>query len=53
MRVAIGFDWTTLVAAEIVAATAGLGQLVLNASNLLRTHVVVMGILSSASLPCF
>ncbi|WP_156173827.1 ABC transporter permease subunit [Cupriavidus basilensis] len=44
LRIAIGFGWTTLVAAEMVAATAGLGQLVLNASNFLRTDVVVMGI---------
>ncbi len=45
LRIAIGFGWTTLVAAEMVAATAGLGQMVLNASNFLRTDVVVMGIL--------
>jgi len=45
MRIAIGFGWTTLVAAEMVAATVGLGQMVLNASNFLRTDVVIMGIL--------
>jgi taurine transport system permease protein len=45
MRIAIGFGWTTLVAAEMVAANVGLGQLVLNASNFLRTDIVVMGIL--------
>lgn len=45
MRIAIGFGWTTLVAAEMVAATAGLGQMVLNASNFLRTDVVIMGIM--------
>jgi taurine transport system permease protein len=45
MRIAIGFGWTTLVAAEMVAATTGLGQMILNASNFLRTDVVVMGIL--------
>ncbi len=45
MRISIGFGWTTLVAAEMVAATAGLGQMVLNASNFLRTDVVMMGIL--------
>lgn len=45
LRIAIGFGWTTLVAAEMVAATVGLGQMVLNASNFLRTDVVVMGIL--------
>lgn len=45
MRIAIGFGWTTLVAAEMVAATVGIGQMVLNASNFLRTDLVVMGIL--------
>ena len=45
MRIAIGFGWTTLVAAEMVAATEGLGQMVLDASNFLRTDVVIMGII--------
>ena len=45
MRIAIGFGWTTLVAAEMVAASLGLGQMVLNASNFLRTDIVVMGII--------
>ncbi|MGR9579835.1 ABC transporter permease subunit [Pandoraea sputorum] len=44
LRIAVGFGWTTLVAAEMVAATAGLGQMVLNGSSFLRTDVVVMGI---------
>lgn len=44
MRIAVGFGWTTLVAAEMVAATEGLGQMVLNASNFLRTDIVIMGI---------
>ena len=45
MRIAIGFGWTTLVAAEMVAAHTGLGQMVLNASNFLRTDIVIMGII--------
>lgn len=45
MRISIGFGWTTLVAAEMVAATYGLGEMVLNASNFLRTDIVVMGII--------
>lgn len=45
MRIAIGFGWTTLVAAEMVAATAGLGFMVLSASKFMVTDVVVMGIL--------
>ena len=50
MRIAIGFGWTTLVAAEMVAAALGLGQMVLNASNFLRTDIVVMGILVIGSI---
>ncbi len=34
-----------LVAAELVAASVGVGQMVLNASNFLRTDIVVMGII--------
>lgn len=45
MRISIGFGWTTLVAAEMVAANVGLGQMVLNASNFLRTDIVIMGII--------
>lgn len=45
MRIAIGFGWTTLVAAEMVAATAGLGFMVLSASKFMVTDVVIMGIL--------
>lgn len=45
LRIGMGVGWTTLVAAEMVAAQAGLGQMVLNASNFLRTDVVVLGII--------
>ena len=44
MRIGIGFGWTTLVAAEMVAATSGLGYLVLSASQFLQTSTVIMGI---------
>jgi len=45
MRIAIGFGWTTLVAAEMVAAQQGIGFMVLNASEFLRTDVVIAGII--------
>lgn len=35
----------TLVAAEMVAANAGLGQMVLDASNFLCTDVVILGVI--------
>ncbi|ANN57193.1 taurine ABC transporter permease [Mesorhizobium loti NZP2037] len=44
MRIGIGFGWTTLVAAEMVAATKGLGYMVLSASQFLQTPVVILGI---------
>ena len=46
MRIGMGVGWTTLVAAEMVAADAGLGKMVFNASNFLRTDVVILGILA-------
>ncbi len=45
LRTALGVEYTTLVAAEMVAATAGLGWLVLDASNYLRSDVVFMGVI--------
>lgn len=45
LRIAIGFGWTTLVAAEMVAAQSGLGFMVLNASEFLNTDIVIMGII--------
>lgn len=45
VRLSIGIGWTALIAAELVAATAGLGWMVLNAGNYLRTDIVILGIL--------
>lgn len=45
MRVSMGIAWGTLVAAEMVAATSGIGWMVLNAARYLRTDIVLMGII--------
>jgi len=50
MRIGIGFGWTTLVAAEMVAATKGIGYMVLSASQFLQTAVVIMGIIVIAAI---
>ena len=50
MRIGIGFGWTTLVAAEMVAATKGLGYMVLSASQFLQTSTVIMGIIVIAAI---
>jgi taurine transport system permease protein len=45
MRIGIGVGWTTLVAAEMVAAHRGLGFMVLNAAEVLASDTVIMGII--------
>ena len=50
MRIGIGFGWTTLVAAEMVASTSGLGYMVLSASKFLQTSTVIMGIVLIAAI---
>lgn len=45
LRIAVGFTYTTLVAAEIVAAESGIGWMVLDASRWLRTDVMYVGII--------
>jgi ABC-type nitrate/sulfonate/bicarbonate transport system permease component len=46
MRVGIGVAWTCLVAAEIIAATAGLGWLVQEAGQELQVSIIFVGILA-------
>lgn len=44
IRVGLGVGWSTLVAAELVAATRGLGFMVQSAAQFLNTDIVVLGI---------
>ncbi len=50
LRIALGAGWTTLVAAELIAATRGLGFMIQSAAQFLVTDVVVMGILVIATV---
>lgn len=45
VRLSIGIGWTSLIAAEMVAATSGIGWMVINAGAYLRTDVVLLGII--------
>ncbi|EGH03647.1 MULTISPECIES: taurine ABC transporter permease TauC [Pseudomonas syringae group] len=45
IRIGLGVGWSTLVAAELIAATSGLGFVVQSAAQFLVTDVVVLGIL--------
>ncbi|MGH7002824.1 MAG: ABC transporter permease subunit [Alphaproteobacteria bacterium] len=50
LRIALGAGWTTLVAAELIAATEGLGFMIQSAAQFLVTDVVIMGILVIAAV---
>ena len=44
VRIALGTGWSTLVAAELVAATRGLGFMIQSAAQFLVTDIVIAGI---------
>jgi taurine transport system permease protein len=44
MRISLGFTYTVLVAAEIVAASAGIGWMIWDAAKFLLSDVVIMGL---------
>ena len=44
IRISLGVGWGTLVAAELIAATRGIGYLIMSASQFLATDVVFVGI---------
>lgn len=44
LRLGLGYSWRSLVAAELVAASSGLGYMILDAEQLSRSDVVMMGI---------
>jgi NitT/TauT family transport system permease protein/taurine transport system permease protein len=46
MRLSMGGAWTSIVAVEMIAATSGVGYLILNAGNYLLTGLVLSGIIA-------
>lgn len=46
MRISLGFTYTVLVAAEIVAATEGIGWMVWDASKFMRSDIIFVGIIT-------
>lgn len=50
VRFALGIMWLTLIVAETIAATSGIGYMTMNAREFLQTDVVVLGILMYALL---
>jgi sulfonate transport system permease protein len=50
LRYALGIMWLTLIVAETVSASSGIGYMTMNAREFLQTDVVVLGILIYALL---
>lgn len=50
LRFALGFMWLTLIVAETISASAGIGYLAMNAREFLQTDVVVLAIVLYALL---
>jgi sulfonate transport system permease protein len=50
VRYALGITWLTLIVAETVSASAGIGYMTMNAREFLQTDVVVLGIIIYAAL---
>lgn len=50
LRFALGFMWLTLIVAETISATTGIGYMAMNAREFMQTDVVVMSILLYALL---
>lgn len=46
VRVALGNAWTTLVAAELLSATAGLGYMIQQGRSLARSDIIIVGMLT-------
>ena len=46
LRVGIGFAWTCVVAAELIAAESGVGYLIVDARQTFRADVVIVGMLT-------
>ena len=49
MRIAMGGAWGSIVAAEMLAATSGVGYLIMQAGDYLNTGIVFSGIITIAA----
>ena len=50
LRVALGTSWSCVVAAELVAASSGIGYMISNARNFGQMDVVIIGMISIGSI---
>jgi sulfonate transport system permease protein len=46
MRLGFGYSWRALIGAELLAAAAGLGYMIIEAEELARPDIVLVGIIT-------
>ena len=46
MQLALGYSWRALIGAELIAASAGIGYLILDAEEMSRPDIVLVGMLA-------
>jgi NitT/TauT family transport system permease protein len=50
LRIGVGWAWTYLIVAELVAADTGIGHVILQANRFLQTDVIIAGIVTIGAL---
>jgi len=53
LRLGLGYGWRALVGAELIASSSGLGYMILDAQDMARTDIVIVGILVIGSIGLF
>lgn len=51
-RLGFGYSWRSLIGAELVAASSGLGYMILDAEQLSRPDIIIVGVLTIGILGC-
>jgi ABC-type nitrate/sulfonate/bicarbonate transport system permease component len=49
-RIAIGVSWMSIVAAELIAASSGLGYMIIYYREVLRTDAIIVGMLTIGAI---
>lgn len=45
MRLGLGYSWRALIGAELIAASAGIGYMIMDAEQLSRPDIIIVGII--------
>lgn len=46
MRLGLGYSWRALIGAELIAASSGIGYMIMDAEQLSRPDIIIVGIIA-------